>query len=904
MLRLDSRQNVLVGGTDISSPRGYAMAAGEFDPTGNLIWSFNYRPDAASDTCTQQIETDDAGGVYVAGGGNDSYILTKAFPDPAWTRVFPLGTNRSGAPFAIASDANRNVYVAGYVYGDSKDFLLLKYDSQGKLLWTRQSDGGGFSEDICTQLLADAAENVYVIGSSKASRVSSHYTVVKYGKAGQTLWQQDYADPALPLSVYGAYISAVFFDLVGNICVCGADGIIKYDRDGKLVWRERHSAWKSIPARDGGIIANVVSDGWSPGDTSWIHRYDRDGRLLWRSGVHTNELNGGFIGLDEVGNAYLGSGGSPVSRVSKYDSEGTRIWTSTLPSQIQFVRGMQIGPTGSVFICSGGGTAKFVRISSSGTPKLLQLSADQDVDIGGSVTLSAQVTGSAPLLYQWILNDAPIAGATAPTLHIDTVTSQDLGSYTLRAQNSAGAIYSKAIELRATRPNITVRPFSSRILAGQSTVLRAVATGTPPLHFTWLRNGKPFARGWTNELAVQVLESSDFSVTVTNNQGKSSGVIAKFYCFPDRPLQDWTRRGAGAVWTLNSVVNTGGLFVAVGGVVESGTRTYGAILTSTDGVQWVTQLAGVPNYFNSVAYGNGVFVAASGQPSGSSAISNEPLTSSDGAHWAASPSSPPHLVIVGFHKGQFIGVGRDRAIMASSNGRDWRAIQGPGIADQMAFVSGGQRCMFSGKGFFGEGVVMSSQTGESWDLARFSGAPLGSIEGMAYGEGRFLILSARNADLVDVFSSQDGLAFTWVTSLTSHHSSLAYGNGTFVAVGDGFIDSSRDGRKWETLYAQPASSLRSVTFGAGTFVAVGMGIIFQSGDVEKAYVTAARATPNSINPSLTIEGKVGAEFLVEFGNNLINWWNAGAVRLTAPSLQLEVTNAAVGQGVFYRVTGH
>ena len=58
---------------------------------------------------------------------------------------------------------------------------------------------------------------------------------------------------------------------------------------------------------------------------------------------------------------------------------------------------------------------------------------------------------------------------------------------------------------------------------------------------------------------------------------------------------------------LNGVTYANDLFVAVGG--------YGKILTSPDGVTWMTRTSGTTNNLNGVTYGGGQFVAvgASGQ---------------------------------------------------------------------------------------------------------------------------------------------------------------------------------------------------------------------------------------------------------------------------------------------------
>ena len=51
-------------------------------------------------------------------------------------------------------------------------------------------------------------------------------------------------------------------------------------------------------------------------------------------------------------------------------------------------------------------------------------------------------TGTAPLSYQWCKGTASIAGATSATLALNSVTTGDAGSYTVRVSNSAGNVTS------------------------------------------------------------------------------------------------------------------------------------------------------------------------------------------------------------------------------------------------------------------------------------------------------------------------------------------------------------------------------------------------------------------------------------------------------------------------------
>lgn len=67
---------------------------------------------------------------------------------------------------------------------------------------------------------------------------------------------------------------------------------------------------------------------------------------------------------------------------------------------------------------------------------------------GGSATLSVEVSGAAPLRFQWQLEGAPIRGATNQTLVLEKLRLEDRGQYSVTVSNAAGVSTSSPIRLK------------------------------------------------------------------------------------------------------------------------------------------------------------------------------------------------------------------------------------------------------------------------------------------------------------------------------------------------------------------------------------------------------------------------------------------------------------------------
>ncbi len=81
-------------------------------------------------------------------------------------------------------------------------------------------------------------------------------------------------------------------------------------------------------------------------------------------------------------------------------------------------------------------------------PSVTQHPVGAVVVAGTNYTFTVSATGTAPLLYQWVRNNAAIPGANGPSLTLSNVTRTNTGTYSVQVGNAGGATASQPATLR------------------------------------------------------------------------------------------------------------------------------------------------------------------------------------------------------------------------------------------------------------------------------------------------------------------------------------------------------------------------------------------------------------------------------------------------------------------------
>jgi hypothetical protein len=262
----------------------------KYDAAGTLLWKRVYA-DTPFDNHLYDLEVDDLGNSYVTGGS-----FATAFPvvldyatikydsdgNELWVVRYdgPIGADDEGR--ALAVDRAGNVLVTGYSVGNGMnlDFLTLKYDSSGNVLWERRYDGPANGPDSATAVEVDICGNVYVAGASTGAMTGLDVVILKYDSEGNLLWEQRYTGEGS--STEGP--CAMMLDEYGNVYLTGTSWIsgsprefltLKYNTDGFLLWDIRYDGAEVYGATATGLDVDASSNVYVTG-YGWFDGYMYD----------------------------------------------------------------------------------------------------------------------------------------------------------------------------------------------------------------------------------------------------------------------------------------------------------------------------------------------------------------------------------------------------------------------------------------------------------------------------------------------------------------------------------------------------------------------------------------------------------------------------------------------------
>ncbi len=350
----------------------------KFNSSGKLLWA-TYFGGSGVDYGTGEA-IDKSGNVYLTGGTTStSGIATsgayKTSPGGVFLAKFNssgsllwatyYGDNNNDVGGGVVTDSSGNIYMTGYTNSDSgiatkgayqtsnggnSDAFVAKFSPSGSVLWGTYL--GGNKEDGGSDIVIDASENIYIVGStysdSGIATIGAYQTsyrgnndafLAKFNSSGSLLWAtyygaNDEGDALLTIDRSGnTYIGGSTYSGSG-MATSGAyqttgsskDGaafLAKFSFSGNLLWAtyysENNSGYGVVTDTFGNVYLTGFTRSTSPITTSgayqsynagsydtYIVQFSPSGSLLWATyyGGLYDDL-GDFIAIDKSNNVYI-----------------------------------------------------------------------------------------------------------------------------------------------------------------------------------------------------------------------------------------------------------------------------------------------------------------------------------------------------------------------------------------------------------------------------------------------------------------------------------------------------------------------------------------------------------------------------------------------------------------------
>ncbi len=224
----------------------------------------------------------------------------------------------------------------------------------------------------------------------------------------------------------------------------------------------------------------------------------------------------------------------------------------------------------------------------------------------------------------------------------------------------------------------------------------------------------------------------------------------------------------------------------------------GRRMISTDGrnwevtAEWAVNGGDDSNNLMGAAYGHGKFVVVGGGGFSKATQGGHILTSTDGREWKEVHKEPFRInpVVIGGER--FVAGGPDRTLLWSDDGEHWE-----------------------------KGAQVAAEGFPGWAMWFRNGA---------YGNGTYVFMGEGGAkkEFYWCITSPDGKTASFRRDLPQLRA-LAFGAGTFVAVGNEVITTSADGKEW-TTQPHPGDKLDWILWTGSEFLCGGGGKSYASAD--------------------------------------------------------------------------
>lgn len=350
----DPNGNVYVAGGTTDSLEGVSAGSRDpwltkYDSSGNQLWIQQFG--SSSFDTAYGVAVDKQGNSYVVGYTEGDLAGPKqAQSSDVWLAKYDtngnqvwiqqFGTNLINLSFDIDIDDNGNIYLSGLnvtpdansPIGNTDDFWVAKYDTNGNRQWLTESGAAGFfDESYGVAVSGDGS--VYSTGWTGGDLGGDNaglydIWISKHDNLGNPLWNRQIGTPDLEWSwgvdtdsqgsVYAT--GWTLGDLGGKNAGSYDPWLIKYDSNGNQLWTQQFGTVGDdqafrihIDSQDNVFLAGYTDnnlEGTNAGSfDAWVAKYDINGNQVWIQQFGTPKLDQAQnITSDNFGSLYVTGG--------------------------------------------------------------------------------------------------------------------------------------------------------------------------------------------------------------------------------------------------------------------------------------------------------------------------------------------------------------------------------------------------------------------------------------------------------------------------------------------------------------------------------------------------------------------------------------------------------------------
>ena len=345
----------------------------KYNNNGNLVWKKDVTTNSYSNAfkCDINAVGTFKDGSIIVGAGASSYdnviIKYDKNGNTIWKKSIPTYYYNSKNQYYKINTINitndDNIIVGANSQYDGAEKIIIKYDSNGNLIWKKTLPTYKSGEYYYVEQLLISNDNNIIIGVDSYSD-SQGRAILKYDSNGNLIWNKK-------IPTYTDYGSTYFYRIASmsllkdNSIIIGANcgtlredsttpnALLKYNNNGDLIWKKDVttntrtngfdcSIKQVLCSTDENIIVSAGGDTVSDSQDKVIIKYDKNGNLIWKKSVPTYYDNGetryyriSTTNINNNNEIIVGANGSTDSSsksLLKYDSNGNLIWKKDIPS--------------------------------------------------------------------------------------------------------------------------------------------------------------------------------------------------------------------------------------------------------------------------------------------------------------------------------------------------------------------------------------------------------------------------------------------------------------------------------------------------------------------------------------------------------------------------------------------